>query len=326
MRWGNSFVFVAIYKAQAETGEVKGHYLNCTGGTSEEMIKRTALGALRISFFFFLVAEAIYKAQTETGEVKNHYLNCTAGTSEEMVIYEVYQKFKLQSLRFFRKILIIVGLFVFCLRAFFTPHPAFAMNMHGPTPGEALVTNMKGPTPGEALAMNIQEPTFSDLSCQVRIGNKRYYATLEQSRGLDGSKFRLAMAQNRRALAKTSLSKTQTAYKVAQTGEKDLNDKIAATEKATKKTLDRQRDTKTSDKEKEVLNYRAVEGVVKLLVVRDAHRLKLEETTRLFTQVNTAQNTLNNECATVDHEMRRVEHFTNLITDRGCTSKRTKQN
>ncbi|KAL3618456.1 hypothetical protein CASFOL_037538 [Castilleja foliolosa] len=29
-----------IYKAQAETGEIKGHYLNATAGTCEEMIKR----------------------------------------------------------------------------------------------------------------------------------------------------------------------------------------------------------------------------------------------------------------------------------------------
>jgi ribulose-bisphosphate carboxylase large chain len=42
MRWRDRFLFVseAIYKAQAETGEVKGHYLNATAGTSEEMLKR----------------------------------------------------------------------------------------------------------------------------------------------------------------------------------------------------------------------------------------------------------------------------------------------
>ena len=36
------FVFCAeaIYKSQAETGEIKGHYLNATAGTCEEMIKR----------------------------------------------------------------------------------------------------------------------------------------------------------------------------------------------------------------------------------------------------------------------------------------------
>jgi ribulose-bisphosphate carboxylase large chain len=35
MRWRDRFLFVAeaIYKSQAETGEVKGHYLNATAGT-----------------------------------------------------------------------------------------------------------------------------------------------------------------------------------------------------------------------------------------------------------------------------------------------------
>ena len=44
MRWRDRFLFVAeaIYKAQAETGEIKGHYLNVTAATSEEMIKRAA--------------------------------------------------------------------------------------------------------------------------------------------------------------------------------------------------------------------------------------------------------------------------------------------
>jgi ribulose-bisphosphate carboxylase large chain len=37
MRWRDRFPFVgeATYKVQAETGEVKGHYLNATAGTSE---------------------------------------------------------------------------------------------------------------------------------------------------------------------------------------------------------------------------------------------------------------------------------------------------
>jgi ribulose-bisphosphate carboxylase large chain len=41
-RWRDRFTFVAdaIYKAQAETGEIKGHYLNVTAGTCEEMMKR----------------------------------------------------------------------------------------------------------------------------------------------------------------------------------------------------------------------------------------------------------------------------------------------
>src|SRR6476469_7484308 len=42
MRWRDRFLFVqeAIEKAQAETGEVKGHYLNVTAPTCEEMMER----------------------------------------------------------------------------------------------------------------------------------------------------------------------------------------------------------------------------------------------------------------------------------------------
>jgi ribulose-bisphosphate carboxylase large chain len=42
MRWRDRFLFIAeaIYKSQADTGEVKGHYLNVTAGTAEEMLKR----------------------------------------------------------------------------------------------------------------------------------------------------------------------------------------------------------------------------------------------------------------------------------------------
>ena len=42
MRWRDRFLFCAeaIYKSQAETGEVKGHYLNSTAGTSEDMMAR----------------------------------------------------------------------------------------------------------------------------------------------------------------------------------------------------------------------------------------------------------------------------------------------
>ena len=38
MRWRDRFLFCAeaIYKAQSETGEVKGHYLNATAGNCEE--------------------------------------------------------------------------------------------------------------------------------------------------------------------------------------------------------------------------------------------------------------------------------------------------
>jgi ribulose-bisphosphate carboxylase large chain len=44
MHWRDRFLFVveAIYKCQAETGEIKGHYLNATAGTCKEMMKRVA--------------------------------------------------------------------------------------------------------------------------------------------------------------------------------------------------------------------------------------------------------------------------------------------
>ncbi|KAL8249518.1 hypothetical protein R6Q59_006386 [Mikania micrantha] len=44
IRWRDGFVFCAeaIYKAQAETGEIKGHYLNATAGNCDEMMKRAA--------------------------------------------------------------------------------------------------------------------------------------------------------------------------------------------------------------------------------------------------------------------------------------------
>ncbi|KAF3621095.1 Ribulose bisphosphate carboxylase large chain [Capsicum annuum] len=42
MCWRDRFLFCteALYRAQTETGEIKGHYLNDTAGTCEEMIKR----------------------------------------------------------------------------------------------------------------------------------------------------------------------------------------------------------------------------------------------------------------------------------------------
>ena len=47
MRWRDRFLFVAesIYKSQSETGEIKGHYLNATAGTVEEMYKRASFAA-----------------------------------------------------------------------------------------------------------------------------------------------------------------------------------------------------------------------------------------------------------------------------------------
>ena len=45
MHWRDRFLFAmeAVNKAQAETGEVKGHYLNVTAGTMEEMYERAEL-------------------------------------------------------------------------------------------------------------------------------------------------------------------------------------------------------------------------------------------------------------------------------------------
>ena len=41
MRWRDRFLFCAeaLYKAQAETGEIKGHYLNTTAGTCKKLEK-----------------------------------------------------------------------------------------------------------------------------------------------------------------------------------------------------------------------------------------------------------------------------------------------
>ncbi|KAL4188879.1 hypothetical protein AMTRI_Chr08g162700 [Amborella trichopoda] len=43
MHWRDHFLFCAedIYKSQAKTGEIKGHYLNAIASTYEEMIKMT---------------------------------------------------------------------------------------------------------------------------------------------------------------------------------------------------------------------------------------------------------------------------------------------
>ena len=42
MRWRDRFFFVqeAIEKSQAETNEIKGHYLNVTAATCEQMMER----------------------------------------------------------------------------------------------------------------------------------------------------------------------------------------------------------------------------------------------------------------------------------------------
>ncbi|HVM15137.1 MAG TPA: RuBisCO large subunit C-terminal-like domain-containing protein, partial [Egibacteraceae bacterium] len=59
MRWNHRYEFVmeAVHKATAETGEKKGHYLNVTSATPEEMYKRAefakSLGAPIIMHDFF---------------------------------------------------------------------------------------------------------------------------------------------------------------------------------------------------------------------------------------------------------------------------------
>jgi ribulose-bisphosphate carboxylase large chain len=45
MRWRDRFLFAmeAVQRAMAETGEIKGHYMNCTAATMEEMYERAEL-------------------------------------------------------------------------------------------------------------------------------------------------------------------------------------------------------------------------------------------------------------------------------------------
>ncbi len=45
MHWRDRFLYCmdAVNKASAATGEVKGHYLNVTAGTMEEMYERAEL-------------------------------------------------------------------------------------------------------------------------------------------------------------------------------------------------------------------------------------------------------------------------------------------
>jgi len=50
MRWRDRFLFVAeaIYKAQAETGEIKGHYLNVTAGRPSHRYFAVSQGAVLV--------------------------------------------------------------------------------------------------------------------------------------------------------------------------------------------------------------------------------------------------------------------------------------
>src|SRR6202022_320143 len=45
MRWRDRYLFCmeAVNRAQAETGEIKGHYLNVTGATMEDMYERAEM-------------------------------------------------------------------------------------------------------------------------------------------------------------------------------------------------------------------------------------------------------------------------------------------
>nr|ABA96140.2 Ribulose bisphosphate carboxylase large chain precursor, putative [Oryza sativa Japonica Group] len=55
MRWRDRFVFCAeaIYKSQAETGEIKGHYLNATAGDSPQILVWLIIAATTAYFFTF---------------------------------------------------------------------------------------------------------------------------------------------------------------------------------------------------------------------------------------------------------------------------------
>uniref|UniRef100_A0A453JF78 Ribulose bisphosphate carboxylase large chain n=1 Tax=Aegilops tauschii subsp. strangulata TaxID=200361 RepID=A0A453JF78_AEGTS len=57
MRWRDRFVFCAeaIYKSQAETGEIKGHYLNATAGDSPQILLSLIIAATMAYFFTFTV-------------------------------------------------------------------------------------------------------------------------------------------------------------------------------------------------------------------------------------------------------------------------------
>uniref|UniRef100_A0A453QEN2 Ribulose bisphosphate carboxylase large subunit C-terminal domain-containing protein n=1 Tax=Aegilops tauschii subsp. strangulata TaxID=200361 RepID=A0A453QEN2_AEGTS len=57
MRWRDRFVFCAeaTYKSQAETGEIKGHYLNATAGDSPQILLWLIIAATMAYFFTFTV-------------------------------------------------------------------------------------------------------------------------------------------------------------------------------------------------------------------------------------------------------------------------------
>ena len=68
MRWRDRFRFVAeaIHKAEAETGEIKGHYLNCTAGNSVDIIERADIAkALGVPIVIHDYLTAGFTANTE---------------------------------------------------------------------------------------------------------------------------------------------------------------------------------------------------------------------------------------------------------------------
>lgn len=82
MRWRDRFLFVmeAIKKAEAETGERKGHYLNVSAGTVEEMFKRAEyakeLGAPIIMSDFFTMGFAAHTSLSKWCRENGMLLHC----------------------------------------------------------------------------------------------------------------------------------------------------------------------------------------------------------------------------------------------------------
>lgn len=82
MRWRDRFLFAteAVNKAEAETGERKGHYLNVSAGTAEEIIKRAAfakeIGAPIIMSDFFTIGFAAHTSLSRWCRENGVLLHC----------------------------------------------------------------------------------------------------------------------------------------------------------------------------------------------------------------------------------------------------------
>ncbi|AES69817.2 ribulose 1,5-bisphosphate carboxylase, large subunit [Medicago truncatula] len=108
MRWRDRFLFCAeaIYKAQAETGEIKGHYLNATAGTCEDMMKRAVFArelGVPIGFVenvrkhgesnkYFLVLTLRYRRNRK--ESYKTFLNLKRISTPGLRIYSNYQLYE----------------------------------------------------------------------------------------------------------------------------------------------------------------------------------------------------------------------------------------